>query len=209
MLLSTKIGTGFNVGSILHVKAWRKERFRIEFLKKEDEMRRDCFWALAVAVCVSTLASPATAAIHNLTAFLDGAQETPPVATTGTGSATMTLDDVTNMFTLTGTFSDLIGTTTNAHVHGPSPLGGPGVGVQFGITYTPGVTSGSISFNGVITPAQTQMILDGLTYINIHTSFRSGGEIRGQILPEPATACSLLGGLLALTGVRRRRVAVA
>jgi hypothetical protein len=138
---------------------------------------------------------PANATVHNLTAFIDGIQETPPVVTTGSGAATMTLDDVTNQFIMTGTFANLIGTTTAAHVHGPAAPGVP-AGILFGITFDPGVSSGNISFNGLITPAQTSTILSGNSYINIHTTFRPGGEIRGQIVPEPASV-----GFLALAGV--------
>jgi hypothetical protein len=155
-----------------------------------------------VVVASLAISSSAGATVHNLTALIDGLQETPPVATPGTGTATMTLDDATNMFTLTGSFSGLIGTTNNAHVHGPAPVGTP-AGVMFGITFDFGVTSGAISFNGVISDAHEQAILDGLTYINIHTTFRPGGEIRGQILPEPSSVALLTLGLVGI-GFRRR-----
>lgn len=157
----------------------------------------------AAAFSIVALVQPAGATVFNLTASLDGLQETPPVATPGTGFATMTLDDLTNQFILTGTFQGLIGTTNNAHVHGPAPVGTP-AGVMFGITFDFGVTSGNISFNGVITPAQTQDILNGMAYINIHSTFRPGGEIRGQILPEPTALSVLALGSLGLLRRRRR-----
>lgn len=163
-------------------------------------MRALLFCSLPMAA-ILLLAPRAGATVHNLTASLDGLQETPPVATPGWGSATMTLDDVSNMFTLTGSFQNLIGTANNAHVHGPAAPGSP-AGVLFGITFDVGVSSGSFSFNGAITPTQTQTILDGLAYINIHSTFRPGGEVRGQIVPEPATALLLVTGAGAM--LRRR-----
>ena len=158
---------------------------------------------IAAIPLMLVMVAPANATVHNLTAFLDGLQETPPVATPGTGSATATLDDVTNMFNLSGSFNSLIGTTNNAHVHGPAPVGTP-AGVMFGITFDFGVTSGNFSFNGVITPQQTADILDGLAYINIHSTFRPGGEIRGQILPEPSSLAVLSFGMIAVAGRRKR-----
>jgi hypothetical protein len=37
---------------------------------------------------------------------------------------------------------------------------------------------------GPLTPAQVADLMNGLSYINIHTSQFPGGEIRGQILPS-------------------------
>ena len=49
-------------------------------------------------------------------------------------------------------------------------------------------------------------ILAGLSYINFHTVQFPGGEIRGQIFPEPATlSLFALGGLFAAYSLRRRR----
>jgi hypothetical protein len=154
------------------------------------------------SVAVIAFATAANADILNLTASLDGFQETPPVATTGAGSAVMTLDTATNMFSLVGSFQNLIGTTTAAHVHGPAPIG-VAAGVIIPITIDLGVSSGNFSFNGLISAANAQTIIAGLAYINVHTNFRPGGEIRGQIVPAPSVLALLsLGGAVL---VRRRR----
>jgi hypothetical protein len=132
---------------------------------------------------------------------MDGLQETPPVATPGTGACTVLLDSGTGAVDVNCTFSGLVGTTNNAHIHGPAPIGSP-AGVILGLTFDFGVTSGTITGNGILSAAHTQAMIDGLTYINLHTTFRPGGEIRGQIIPEPASA--LLLGLSGLVVLRRR-----
>jgi hypothetical protein len=48
-------------------------------------------------------------------------------------------------------------------------------------------------------------ILSGLAYINFHTVQFGGGEIRGQIVPEPSSVVLIGAGLLALVGGRARR----
>lgn len=155
------------------------------------------------AVVVWVAAGVAQAAIHNLVADLDGLQETPPVATPGFGHVDLTLDDVTGQVTLTsGSYAGLIDTVTASHIHGLAPVGTP-AGVIFGLTNTGG-TAGTLSGGGILTAAQITGMLNGETYVNVHTNFRPGGEIRGQILPEPASLLMLvLGGGAAL--VRRRR----
>jgi hypothetical protein len=161
----------------------------------------------AFSFCVAFWAAPASADIWQWNSILlDGLQETPPVATPGFGSATATLDTDTGQFDLTGSFSGLIGTSNNAHVHGPAAVGVGPAGVLFGITFDIGVTSGNFSFSGVISPAHQATILDGLAYINIHSTFRPGGEIRGQIprVPEPGSVALAGIGLVSAGAMRRR-----
>ena len=43
--------------------------------------------------------------------------------------------------------------------------------------------SGIISGSQQLAPEQLAAMVDGLTYVNIHTEANSGGEIRGQIGP--------------------------
>ena len=44
--------------------------------------------------------------------------------------------------------------------------------------------SGNMAGSVTLTPAQLAALVDGLTYVNIHTDLNQGGEIRGQIRPQ-------------------------
>jgi len=154
-----------------------------------------------LTVMFGLLALPrlAGAEIHVYNFDLEGLQEVPPNASPGSGSATVTLDDVTGDVSVTGVFQDLVGSATASHIHG---LAAPGVntGVLIGLTVV-GTTSGTISGGGTLSPANVQGMLDGLTYVNLHSSVFPGGELRGQVVPEPGALALLAVGALLL---RRR-----
>lgn len=161
---------------------------------------------LSVIAAVCLAAGMGQATMLQFDAYLDGLQETPPVATPGSGTGTLMLDDTNGNWTMTGTFQDLIGTSNNAHIHGPATVGVGPAGVIAPLTFDFGVTSGNYSGAGTFTAPQMADLIAGLYYVNIHTSFRPGGEIRGQLLlvPEPSTAALLGLGMGLLAGVRRR-----
>ena len=167
-----------------------------------------------LAAALALAASPAAATSFNLAASHDGAQETPPVVTAGTGSMSITYDDVTNLLTWTGSFSGLTGTTTDAHFHGPAAPGAGPAGVQVatnagsGDIFPLGVTSGAFSGSASITATQGADLLAGLWYHNIHSTFKTGGEIRGQVLlvPEATTFGLLVLGLAGLGWTGRRKI---
>ncbi|HLO42321.1 MAG TPA: CHRD domain-containing protein [Phycisphaerales bacterium] len=157
--------------------------------------------ALVAAALVAGTVASSNAAIVVYNFALEGVQEVPSVVTTGSGSATVTLDTVSGAVTVSGTYQNMQGTVTASHIHG---LAAPGVnaGVIVTITHTGG-TSGTLSANGILNATQIQGMLDGLTYVNVHSTFKSTGEIRGQVVPTPASLAMLgLGGLVA---ARRRR----
>jgi hypothetical protein len=149
-------------------------------------------------------ASPAAATLFQLSAVLDGAQETPPVATPASGSAAITYDDVTNLLSWTISYSGLISAINNAHFHGPAPVGTP-AGVRVGIPFTAGLTADTLIGSATISDAFEAELLAELWYINIHSTTWPGGEIRGQVevVPEPGTLLLLGGGLALLAGGRR------
>jgi hypothetical protein len=163
-------------------------------------------WSALMVWSLFLVSARANAAQYVANVFLDGLQEVPPVATTGTGTATVTFDDVTGMMNVNGSFSNMIGTSNNAHVHGYAAAGAP-AGVVFGLTFDAGVTSGNFSGSGTIPAGNIADVLNDLTYINIHSSFRPGGEVRGQIdlmlIPEPASVVLAVIAVLGVCSFRR------
>lgn len=138
---------------------------------------------VAVAFALST--GPASADIIKFTASLDGAQAVLdcPQGSPGTGTAQVTLDDVTNELTWSVSWQDLSGAAIDAHFHGPSA--GPATTAPIEIAKTADLTSPSEGM-ATIDNAQETDLLAGLWYINIHTAKCPSGEIRGQVLQAPA-----------------------
>lgn len=185
---------------------------------------------------VSLAAAPAAAAVQTYTATLTGAAERPaPVASPGSGTATVVVDDVANTLFVTASFTGLLGETTMAHIHccaGPNATAGVATPVPNFPGFPLGVTAGSYSrsfdlldpasYNpafitangGSAASARTALLTGlngGLAYFNVHTGRFPGGEIRGQLtaVPEPASWALMIGGLgLVGAAIRRRRLSV-
>lgn len=158
---------------------------------------------LLVTLCLVFLPATAQATIINLSASMDCAQVagggTCGAGGSGTGSANITLDDVTNVLSWNITWSGLSGVETLMHFHGPA-LPNQNAGVQVGV----GVAGPPVIGNAVINNAQEADLLAGLWYLNLHTTTFPGGEIRGQVLvPEPGTL-ALLGIAIATAGLLGR-----
>jgi hypothetical protein len=135
--------------------------------------------------------------VMNFRAHLNGAQEVPPVETNATGQAIFQLSkDGTEL-----SFKLIVANLDNlhmAHIH-LAPAGTNG-GVVVWLypaappaQLIPGTTNGILA-EGVITEtnlvgalagqsldALIEHFKNGNAYVNVHTSFKPGGEIRGQI----------------------------
>jgi hypothetical protein len=186
------------------------------------------FFLAAAALLLAVPAAYATP-ITYITS-LSGANENPSNASPGTGSATVTLDTIAHTLSIDVTFDNLLGTTTAAHIHCcVAPPGNVGVATQVP-TFTGfplGVTSGTydntfdmtlastynpsfVTANGGVGGAEAALIAGlnaGTAYLNIHTSFRPGGEIRGflQAVPEPESLALMGIGLAGIMVVARHR----
>jgi hypothetical protein len=149
-----------------------------------------------VAGALSACAVPAFAQTTvTLTATLSGGEETPApgVLTGAAGSARVFVDTVNEELTVTLTVVNLPAATTAGHIHiAPAGIAGPVV-LDFPIpTGRTGDLSlsfrvGASSFRpqpqiGIATIADAiQSIVNGNSYVNIHTSANPAGEIRGQL----------------------------
>jgi len=136
-----------------------------------------------------------------LTVLMSGEAERPPVTTSGNGNGTFLLEGDTLSFNIT--YSSLSGVANNAHIHGiTNTTGSAGVLVPLG-PFNGGAygTAGTFSGSVTLTAAQRNALLDGLTYVNLHTPANGGGEIRGQIAPVLMWA--------SLSGVNERNTATA
>lgn len=100
-----------------------------------------------------------------------------PSSATGTGTFTL----IGNQLTYQVSYSGLSSPAVAAHLHGPADAAGT-AGVLQGLNGASG-TSGTLSGSLILTPDQLAHLIDGLVYVNVHSSEHPGGEIRGQLAP--------------------------
>jgi hypothetical protein len=139
-------------------------------------MRSSLLAVLAMGAILS--AAGALAEVVHFTAKLNGASETPPRDTKGTGAADVTLDTVTKVLSWKVEYAGLTGPATMAHFHGPAA---PGTAAGITVPLT-GDMASPIKGSATITDGQIGDLRGGLWYINIHTAKYPPGEIRGQVM---------------------------
>jgi hypothetical protein len=134
---------------------------------------------ISLILLLFIISAPSFAQIM-FTASLDGTQETPtPVTTNAAGTAWLVLSADFKSITYNITYARLSAPFTASHFH----VGAVGVsgGVVFPITTYVGNTAKGVWSN--FPDSILAKLLNGLLYVNVHTSAFPGGEIRGQFKP--------------------------
>ncbi len=116
------------------------------------------------------------------TAYLMGSNEVPAVATNALGWGSFNLSKAGYELEINVSTTGLSGPITGAHLH----LGAAGTTGGVIEDLTPFVSGQSI-INAVVDPsAYAADIAAGNVYINVHTAANPGGEIRAQLVLQPA-----------------------
>jgi hypothetical protein len=173
--------------------------------------------SIVVLVAALALLPGSAAADTFFMASLDGGQEVPPNVSTGTGTATVDLNNAGNSISVTLDWQDLLFGAAAATINQGMPSATGPILFNLALGNGAGTTTGSIdpspqTFS--LTSAQMNALKGGMLYIEVDSSSFPAGEIRGQILaivPEPgsmtlaATAIALgLGGFGWRSRMRRK-----
>jgi hypothetical protein len=109
-----------------------------------------------------------------VTAILSGANEVPNTTTPATGTVSGTYNEETNALEMAITYQQM--TPTAWHIHRAAKGSNGPVVLDLGKTFTSPYT-----YTKTLTEEQEDELLDGMYYVNIHSTKHPNGEIRGQL----------------------------
>ena len=134
-------------------------------------------WGLAALAATAFIAALGSAQAKDIAVKLSGAEETPPVASSATGSGTIKISadkSVSGDVRTTG----IDGTMAHIHVGAPGQAGPPIITLTKGEGGQWSVPPGS-----KLTDEQYASFKAGNLYVNVHSAEHKAGEIRGQLKP--------------------------
>ncbi|GAB2813754.1 CHRD domain-containing protein [Ferruginibacter profundus] len=133
--------------------------------------------SMGLLSCKKDDPAPAADPTTTFKATLTGASEVPANASAATGTATLTFNTVTKVFTVTVTYSGV--TANNGHIHkGAAGSNGSVIFPFSGLTSPIGYTSAALD------ATQEGDLNNNLYYVNIHSAAFPAGEIRGQLIKQ-------------------------
>jgi CHRD domain len=118
--------------------------------------------------------------VQPFSTIITGGEENPPTPSAATGKGRLDYNPVTNTISYSITTAPLPSGFLAAHIH--RGVVGQNGSIMFALIGGPTV------FVGTTTPLSTTQLADlfkGNLYVNFHSNAFSGGEIRGQIRPDP------------------------
>lgn len=123
------------------------------------------------------------AGIQVLDVEINGTQVVPSITGGGTATAYITVNETTGAVDATLNLHNITN-STNAHIH--NGVAGVAGAVAQGFTGAAGDTTWTISGETLSTGTGSNLeaLLNGETYVNVHTVTNGGGEARGQIVPS-------------------------
>jgi hypothetical protein len=111
-------------------------------------------------------------------AIMNGGQVVPPSTSNALGVGFLTFDNATKRLCYSLTYSGMIGTETDSHLHGDAL---PGQTSQILFDMAP-YGSPKVACLGPLNPTEERLLKQEKMYIQIHTDIFVAGEIRGQVL---------------------------
>lgn len=132
---------------------------------------------LGALTAMALLIATATAYAEDVKVKLTGAEETPPVTTSATGSGTIHIHKDKSV---SGTIKTkgIEGTVAHIHTGAPGQAGPPIITLEKGANGSWTVPKGS-----KLTDEQYESFKSGNLYVNVHSEEHKSGEIRGQLKP--------------------------
>ncbi len=141
------------------------------------------FAAGVLLASVSTVQSQ----VIELRATLNAQQEVPATTSPATGSAIMLYDVAANTFDLVVSIDGMSNPATASHLHEAAAGANGGVVTNLGgeAAYTRSGSSLRATFRNLTHGGDQLRLIQGGAYFNIHSAQFPGGEIRGQLMPQP------------------------
>lgn len=168
-----------DMSSIQNPFNYKTINMKIRFIKTSGLFLSVLFVLLLSFGCKKNSSSSSNK--YTISGNASSAQETTAVTSSGTGTVSGTYDANTNILQYNVSWSNLTGTATAAHFHGPAPAG-QNAGVVVPFTLSNNGNAGTATGTATLTDQQETDLLAGNWYFNVHTAAYPGGEIRAQVV---------------------------